>query len=625
MARTEPPQKRTTEQLEEQFQIKAYDARITGRLLGYLRPYTRLVIAAAAIMVATALTSLARPWIVSQIIDIGITQKNAPYLFRMVIVYLGLNALEALMMAARINLMIWVGTMVIRTLRNQIFGKFQELSMSFFGEHEVGRLMSRMTTDVDRVQELVTWSVVFLINDAVQLVGTIIIMFSMNAPLSLVSFAVLPLMMAATEVWRRRAREAYRWARRAIARVNADLQENISGVRVVQSFSREDINYQRFAGQVNREHLNAQVAAVRLGALFFPSVDLLSMVAIGLVIWYGGTQVLKAELSAGTLIAFTMYIGNFFGPIRDLAGRYNQLQATMASGERIFELLDTEPSIADQPGATEMPSIQGHVQFDHVTFGYDPKTMVLKDINLEALPGQMVAFVGATGAGKSSMVKLLGRYYDVDDGAILIDGHDIRSVTISSLRSQVGVVFQETFLFNGTVMENIRYGRLDATDDEVIAAAQAVGAHDFVARLSDGYQTEVQEGGSLLSSGQRQLLSFARALLADPRVLVLDEATSSVDTQTERLIQDAMGRLLEGRTAFVIAHRLSTITRADQIIVMDHGQIVERGTHEQLLARQGPYYRLYSLSYQAIEQSEATEHTPGPSVSSGASASASGG
>ena len=597
MARTEPLQKRSTEQLEEEFQVKAYDARITGRLLGYLRPHTGMVVAAAAIMVVTALTALARPWIVSQIIDIGIAQKNVSYLFRMVIVYMGLNAFEALAMAGRINLMTWVGTMVIRTLRNQIFGKFQDLSMNFFGEHEVGRLMSRMTTDVDRVQELVTWSVVFLVNDAVQLIGTIIIMFSMNAPLSLVSFAVLPFMIVATEMWRRRAREAYRWARRAIARVNADLQENISGVRVVQSFSREDTNYQRFAGRVNREHLDAQVASVRLGALFFPSVDLLSMVAIGLVIWYGGRQVLRAELSAGTLIAFTMYIGNFFFPIRDLAGRYNQLQATMASGERIFELLDTEPSIVDQPGAVEMPPIQGHVQFDHVTFGYDPETMVLKDINLEALPGQMVAFVGATGAGKSSVVKLLGRYYDVDEGAVLIDGHDIWTVTMPSLRSQVGVVFQETFLFSGTVMENIRYGRLDATDEECIAAAQLANADQFISRLPQGYATPLSERASNLSQGQRQLLAITRAVLADPRILVLDEATSSVDTRTEMHIQEALLRLMEGRTAFVIAHRLSTIRDADLVLVINDGRIIERGTHDELLAQRGFYYQLYMSQF----------------------------
>jgi ATP-binding cassette subfamily B multidrug efflux pump len=376
------------------------------------------------------------------------------------------------------------------------------------------------------------------------------------------------------------------------------IEENIQGVRVVQAFTREKLNLDKFVKQINYRFNRAQVRAARLSAMFFPGVDFLGTLSVALVIGFGGTMVLGGNaFTPGMLVAFVMYIGRFFDPVRDLAERYNTLQQAMTAGERLFGLLDRHIEIESKPGAAKMPTIQGEVAFDDVSFHYAPEIPVLKDINLRVRPGQLIALVGATGSGKSTLVKLLNRSYEVKAGSLRIDGHDVRDVELSSLRRQMGIVLQETFLFRGTVADNIRYGRLDATDGEIVDAARAIGAHEFIEALSTGYQTQVEEGGASLSVGQRQLLAFARALLANPRILVLDEATSSIDTQTEKIIQDAMDRLLEGRTAFVIAHRLSTIVRADLIVVLSHGRIIEQGTHQELLARQGAYHNLYTMGF----------------------------
>ena len=576
---------------------KAYDARVARRLLGYLSSQRRAIALAMGLMVVGTLADLAGPYVIKVAIDNGLAGSNGGVLWLATFGYLLVNAAWWFATRTRIRAMAVAGQSIIFSLRRELFEHLQQLGLGFFSRHAVGRLISRVVNDVGVMRELITWALVAVVRDVLHLAGLVVAMVTLNWRLSLLTFLVLPLMGVATAIWRVRARDAYRWTRRSQSRVTGALAENIAGVRVVQSFSREARNYRQFAEDVNLDNLNANLASAMLSSVFFPTVDFIGSLAVGLVVWIGGSQVLGEPISAGVLVAFVLYIDQFFNPIRDLSQRYNTFQATMAAGERIFEVLDTDAEVVDAPDAIEMPHITGHVVYDHVDFTYEDGVPVLTDVTFEARPGQVIALVGETGAGKSSLVKLLGRFYDVTGGRITIDGIDLRRVTQRSLRRQLGVVLQDTFLFSGTVADNIRFGRTEATDAEVDAAAKAVGAHEFIAALERGYETEVEEGGAILSAGQRQLISFARALLADPRILILDEATSSVDTQTEKKIQAAMATLLQGRTAFVIAHRLSTIVKADLILVIDGGRIAERGTHHELLARGGQYHRLYTMAF----------------------------
>jgi ATP-binding cassette subfamily B protein/subfamily B ATP-binding cassette protein MsbA len=492
-----------------------------------------------------------------------------------------------------------LGQSIIFDLRARLFEHLQALSLSFYSHYSVGRVITRVINDVGVLREFITWAVLAIARDLFALVGIFIAMLLLNVRLSLLAFAVLPVMIGVTFVFRKQARENYRKVRAAISWVNSVLAENINGVRVVQAFSRQAYNYAYYRDEVNRNNLTTNLRAAKIAAAFPSIIDFLGSVAAALVVWLGGAAVLGETVTPGILVAFILYIDRFFEPIRDLSRRYDSFQSTMAGGERIFGLLDAPVEVQDAPEASPMPSIRGEVCFDQVYFHYiDDPSLVLEGIDLHVGAGETVALVGKTGAGKSTLVKLVSRFHDPTDGRVLIDGIDLRQVTQNSLRSQMGIVLQDPFLFNGTVRENIRFGRLEAADDEVESAARAVGAHDFIARLRLGYNAPVEEGGVLLSGGQRQLISFARALLADPRILILDEATSSVDTQTERLIQEALARLLKGRTSFVIAHRLSTVVNADRIVVIQDGRIAEQGAHARLLSLQGVYYHLYRTGFE---------------------------
>ena len=578
---------------------KGFDPLVTRQIVGFLVPYKLQLVGALLLMAITAAAAAAGPYIIKVALDSGIAQGNPWILRDMVLYYTGAAVLQWVTVYFRVLIMARVGQSIIFDLRDQMFEHLQKLSLSFFNRYSVGRIIVRVINDVSVLRDFITWALLAIVRDFFTIIFIVFSMIAMDGRLSLLTFSVIPVMLLVTVFFRKRARSNYRVTRAAISWVNSVLAENINGVRVIQSFSREGYNHANFRDNINQYNLNVNLKAVRFAAFFFPSIDFLGSVAMALVIWVGGTAVLGQQITAGVLVAFVLYINRFFEPIRDLSNRFDAFQSTMASGERIMALLHTPIEVQDKPGAGPLPPIQGKIEFQDVDFHYsDDPTPVLSGIDLSVQPGETVAFVGKTGAGKTTMIKLLARFHDPAAGRVLVDGIDLRDVTQASLRSQMGIVLQDPFLFSGTVNDNIRFGRLNATDEEVIAAATAVGAGEFIDQLRHGYNTPVEEGGANLSVGQCQLISFARALLADPCILILDEATSSVDTQTERVIQSALARLLKGRTAFVIAHRLSTIVNADRIVVVQDGQIVEMGTHEELLSRLGVYYNLYSMRFE---------------------------
>jgi ATP-binding cassette subfamily B multidrug efflux pump len=578
---------------------KSYDRTLLRRLLRYLRPYKVPVAVSFLLIVAMAALDLVGPYLTKVAIDKYIRQGNAAGLDLIAALYMGSLLLAFLVRFGQVYILQMTGQRVMMDLRREIYAHLQRLHVGFFDQNPVGRLMTRVTTDVDAVNELFTSGVVTVFGDLFTLFGIMGVMLAMNWKLALVTFSVIPLFFVVTNWFRRGSRATFREVRKWVARINAFLQENITGMAVVQLFRREPRNRDAFAA-INRAHTDANLAQIFYYAIFYPAIELLAALATALILLYGGWRVLAGTLTLGALVAFIQYSERFWRPISDLSEKFNILQAAMASSERIFTLLDTEPRVVARPTPVHLDKVQGRVGFEHVTFGYQPDAPVLQDIDFAVEPGKSVALVGATGAGKTSIISLLTRFYDVQQGRVTLDGVDVRELDPAQLRSSLALVLQDVHLFSGTIASNIRLGSA-IPDERVRAAAQAVHAHRFIDALPEGYDTEVRERGGTLSVGQKQLLSFARALAHDPRVLILDEATSSVDTETEALIQDALKVLLQGRTAIVIAHRLSTIQHVDEILLLHKGRIRERGTHQELLAQRGLYWRLYQLQYRDQE------------------------
>jgi ATP-binding cassette subfamily B protein len=626
---------------DEEVLGKAYDSRLMKRLLTYLRPYRMQVVIALVAIVLKAGADVLGPYLTKVAIDKYLASHTESHslldrflsprpmtgIAQIAGIYIGLLLFCFLLEFTQTYIMQWTGQKVMFDLRAQIFRHLQGLHIAFFDRNPVGRLVTRVTSDVDALNEMFTAGVVSVFEDIFVLLGILVIMLNMNWRLALITFAVLPLIFYATSIFRRKVRESYRRIRIAIARINAYLQEHVTGIVVLQLFNREKEAYERFE-KINRTHMDAFKDAIMAHAVYYPVVEVLSATAIACVVWFGGGQVMRNLVTLGVLVAFMQYAQRFFRPIQDLSEKYNILQSAMASSERIFKLLDTTPEIVT-PASPKVPAGAGRIEFEHVWFAYRTQAQaaeeaaskgeklrpaveapadlaleydwVLRDVSFTIEPGETVAIVGHTGAGKTTIISLLLRFYDVQKGAIRIDGVDIRDMNLNDLRRRYGVVLQDPFLFSGTVADNIRLGSHWIEDHAVENAAEQVNVADFIRSLPGGFGEEVRERGSTLSTGQKQLISFARALAHNPKILILDEATSSVDTETEVRVREALTRMVEGRTSIIIAHRLSTIQRANKIIVMHKGKVREVGSHQQLLANRGIYWKLYQLQYKDQE------------------------